>query len=50
TMRQVVRAAGEPAAEVRSVVVLFDYATQRPRPLPPDAREQLAPFMADAAG
>ncbi len=48
TMRQVVRAAGEPAAEVRSVVVLFDYATQRPRPLPSDAREQLAPFMAAA--
>ena len=49
TLQQVVRANGEPAAEVRSVVVLFDYATQRPRPLPPDAREQLAPFMAAAA-
>ena len=48
TLQQVVRANGEPAAEVRSVVVLFDYATQRPRPLPPDAREQLAPFMAAA--
>ena len=49
TLQQVVRANGEPAAEVRSVVVLFDYATQRPRPLPPDAREQLAPFMAASA-
>ncbi|CAA9301239.1 MAG: hypothetical protein AVDCRST_MAG11-850 [uncultured Gemmatimonadaceae bacterium] len=49
TLQQVVRANGEPAAEVRSVVVLFDYATQRPRPLPSDAREQLAPFMAATA-
>jgi acyl-CoA thioester hydrolase len=50
TMRQVVLAAGEPAAEVRSVVVLFDYTTQRPRPLPTDARSQLAPYMASPAG
>ncbi len=50
TMRQVVRAAGEPAAEVQSVVVLFDYATQRPQPLSPDARARLAPYMATPVG
>ena len=49
TLEQVVRANGAAAAEVRSVVVLFDYETQRPRPLPADARTQLAPFMAAAA-
>ena len=46
TLEQVVRANGEAAAEVRSVVVLFDYASQRPRPLPADARAQLAPYLA----
>ena len=50
TLEQVVRANGEPAAEVRSVVVLFDYTTQRPRPLPPDARSQLGPYFAPGVG
>lgn len=47
TLRQVVLANGEAAAEVHSVVVLFDYAAQRPRPLPPDARALLGPFLVE---
>jgi acyl-CoA thioester hydrolase len=49
TLRQAVLANGEVAAEVGSVVVLFDYATQRPVALPPTAREQLERFLAPAA-
>ena len=46
TMRQAVRADGVVAAEVRSVVVCFDYATQRPTPWTPVVRDALAPYVA----
>jgi acyl-CoA thioester hydrolase len=41
TLLQAVLADGEVAADVRSVVVFFDYATQRPEPLPASARSRL---------
>jgi acyl-CoA thioester hydrolase len=42
TLRQHVRAAGAVAAEVRSVVVHFDYAADRPAPWPDPVRAELA--------
>jgi acyl-CoA thioester hydrolase len=52
TMRQDILADGEVAAHARSVAVQFDYATQRPLELSPEARERLAPYVAagEAAG
>ena len=41
TLYQEVYAAGEPAAEIRSVVVHFDYAAQRSTPLPEAVRASL---------
>ena len=46
TLRQDVVADGAVAAEVRSVVVYFDYETQRPRELGAKVREGLGPFVA----
>jgi acyl-CoA thioester hydrolase len=51
TLRQRIEAAGEPAAEATTVLVVFDYAAQRSAELPPALRAALAPWMAaDAAG
>ena len=47
TMRQAVRASGVVAAEVRSVVVYFDYDAQRPRPWTPELRAALAEYVAE---
>jgi len=41
TLRQLVRADGEMAAEVRSVVVSFDYVAQRPSPWIVESRAAL---------
>lgn len=49
TLRQDIRAGAEVAAEVRSVVVSFDYAAQRSAPWGDDARAAFAPFVAPAA-
>jgi acyl-CoA thioester hydrolase len=45
TMRQAVLANGAVAAEVRSVVVYFDYDAQRPQPWSPELRAALAQYM-----
>jgi acyl-CoA thioester hydrolase len=50
TLRQVVWAGGERAAEISSVVVHFDYETHASRPLPDSMREALAPFLPEPAG
>jgi acyl-CoA thioester hydrolase len=46
TLRQLVRADGEVAADVRSVAVCFDYAAQRPTPWAPAVREALGKYVA----
>jgi acyl-CoA thioester hydrolase len=45
TMRQIVRASGAVAAEVRSVVVYFDYEAQRSQPWTPALRAALAEYI-----
>jgi acyl-CoA thioester hydrolase len=45
TLQQIIYASGERAADVRSVIVYFDYHTNRPQPLPDDIRATLAPFI-----
>jgi acyl-CoA thioester hydrolase len=45
TLLQNVRADGVVAAEVRSVVVCFDYGTQRPKPWAADASAMLAEYV-----
>lgn len=50
TLEQIVRANDERAADVRSVVVHFDYATNTSRELTGEMRERLAPYVAAAAG
>ena len=45
TLLQEVYAKGEVAAKVRSVVVLFDYGTQKPVRVPDHVREQLSAYM-----
>jgi acyl-CoA thioester hydrolase len=45
TLAQVIRADGELAAEVHSVVVCFDYATQRPTPWSDEVRALLAEYV-----
>jgi acyl-CoA thioester hydrolase len=47
TLRQVILANGEAVADVSSVVVLFDYAAQRPRPLPADPPPLHGPFLVE---
>jgi acyl-CoA thioester hydrolase len=44
TLRQAVLAGQRLAAEMRSVVVVFDYERQRPREMPPALREGLARY------
>lgn len=48
TMRHLVRAKGEPAAEVRAVVVRFDYAAERATPWTEADRAALGMWMHDA--
>jgi acyl-CoA thioester hydrolase len=48
TLRQAVRADEAVAAEVRSVVVCFDYDAQRPAPWPEATRAALAAYVPDA--
>ena len=50
TMRQAVLASGKLAAEVRSVVVFFDYDAQRPRPWTPELREALGAHVLEERG
>ena len=50
TLRQAVLASGRVAAEVRSVVVCFDYAAQRPTPWPDATRAALAAYVPPADG
>ena len=45
TLSQEVYASGEVAAKVRSVVVLFDYGTQKSVRVPDSIREQLGEYM-----
>jgi acyl-CoA thioester hydrolase len=48
-LRHVVWAAGERAAEVRAVVVSFDYGAQRPRPWTDEQRALFEPFVVEAS-
>lgn len=51
SLDQVVLAAGERAAHATSVIVLFDYANMRKRPVPEDFRTALTPYLlADMLG
>jgi acyl-CoA thioester hydrolase len=45
TLTQTIFAAGERAADVKSVVVHFDYAKGKPRDLTAEMRDQLVPFV-----
>lgn len=45
TLRQVIHAGEAVAAEVRSVVVAFDYASQRPTPWTAEARAALEAYV-----
>ncbi len=49
TLRQSVWADDDRAADVRSVIVCYDYADGAPRDLPPALREALAPYTEPAA-
>jgi acyl-CoA thioester hydrolase len=46
TLGQTIYAAGEKAAEVKSVVVYFDYETQRSKALSDEIRAALRPWVA----
>ena len=48
TLRHVVWAAGARAAEVRAVVVYFDYDGERPRAWTEEQRALLEPFVAES--
>ena len=50
TMRQAVLASGKLAAEVRSVVVFFDYDAQRPRTWTPELRGALEAHIHEEQG
>jgi acyl-CoA thioester hydrolase len=45
TLQQIIYASGERAADVKSVVVYFDYATAKPRELTAEIRTTLAPYV-----
>ena len=45
TLAQEVYGNGELAARVRSVLVMFDYGTQKPVPLSDEMRAQLGPYL-----
>lgn len=46
TVRQTVRANDEVAAELRSVVVNFDYDAERPARIPDEARDRMRAYVA----
>lgn len=48
TLGQSIFAGGELAADVRSVVVHFDYAIAKSQPLTDDIRERLVPYIKSA--
>ena len=48
TVAQTFFANGEPAADVKSVIVQFDYATSKPQPLSADLRGTLEQFVKPA--
>jgi len=50
TLLQTIYANDKRAADVRSVVVHFDYANNRSRPLTPEMRVALEPFVVAASG
>ena len=50
TIRQTVRANDDVAAELRSVVVNYDYAAGRPVGLPEAARDKLAAYRVKGGG
>ncbi|MEO7085942.1 MAG: thioesterase family protein [Gemmatimonadaceae bacterium] len=45
TLHQTIMASGERAADVKSVVVYFDYASGQPVELTPEIRAALEPFV-----
>jgi acyl-CoA thioester hydrolase len=45
TIQQIIYASGERAADVKSVVVYFDYETGKPQPMTPEIRTTLAPYV-----
>lgn len=47
TLQQTIFASGERAADVRSVVVHFDYAAGTPIPLTTEIREALEPYLTE---
>jgi acyl-CoA thioester hydrolase len=49
TLQQIIYASGERAADVKSVIVYFDYLTGKPRELTAEIRTTLAPYV-DTAG
>jgi acyl-CoA thioester hydrolase len=46
TIAQTIFANGERAADIRSVIVHFDYASNASQPLPPDMRGELESYLA----
>jgi len=49
TMKQTITANGQIAADVGAVVVYFDYATNRPKELPPELKTPLSEYLIDAS-
>jgi acyl-CoA thioester hydrolase len=49
TLRQVIYASGERAADVQSVVVYFDYRANKARELPAEIRATLEPWVEQEA-
>ena len=45
TLEQTIIANKELAAEAKSVVVLFDYDAQKPKPIAEDLREKLSEYL-----
>ena len=49
TLLQTVHANGRVAAEIRSVIVLYDYEQRSPRAIPAPLREQFDRYLAEGA-
>jgi acyl-CoA thioester hydrolase len=49
TLKQTIYANGELAADIKSVVVHFDYAVQKPKPITAEMRVALMPYLAEHA-
>jgi acyl-CoA thioester hydrolase len=45
TLDQTIMASNELAAEAKSVVVLFDYEAQKPKPIADDLRQKLSDYL-----